>query len=177
MEDQLLLVLSCDASGFPLRTLLGALRSAGHPATLSAGIAGEASEAELDSEEWEAVFVRWTEPELHDVALIEKDIVAESDTARQLIASSRRRIANNTDPGGEILVADHLRRTEAVYAVQVLPALVEAEDHAAWGALDVVLRCIAAETSGLIVVPGEGYCDADGELILAEIDLETDEVE
>jgi hypothetical protein len=172
MEDELLRVFSLQSAGFPLRTLLGAVRSAGHPAAVSTGIAGEATDEELDREDWNAVFLRWKEPELHDVALIERDMKSESDETRTCILAALRDAMNTDDPGGQLIVADHLRRTEAVYSVQVLPALVEQDDHAAWGALDIVLRCIAAQTDGLIAVPGEGYCDADGELLLAENELD-----
>jgi len=168
MEDQLLRVFSRDGAGFPLRTLLGAIRTAGHPAAFSTGIAGEATEEELQSEDWAAVFLRWTEPELHDAALIERDLVSESDDARADIRAALQDVANSNDPAGQLIVADHLRRTVAVYSVQILPAVLAQDDHAAWGALDVILRCIAAQTEGLIAVPGEGYCDAEGELLLAD---------
>ncbi len=176
MEDQLLRVLSLVTAGFPLRTLLGAVRSAGHPAAVSTGIAGEATDEDLVREDWNAVFLRWTEPELHDVALIERDLTSESEDTRAYLKAALREVMNSDDPGGQLIVADHLRRTQAVYSVQILPALVEQEDHAAWGSLDIVLRCIAAQTDGLIAVPGEGYCDADGELLLAENDTE-DQIE
>ena len=176
MEDQLLRVFSRDGSGVPLRTLLGAVRSSGHPAAISTGIAGEATDEELEREDWSAVFLRWTDPELHDVALIERDLRSESDEIRTCILAALSEVMNSDDPGGQLIVADQLSRTEAVYSVQVLPALVDQDDHAAWGALDIVLRCIAAQTNGLIAVPGEGYCDADGELLLTENHIE-DQIE
>lgn len=177
MEDQLLQVFSRDSAGFPLRILRGALKTAGYPAALSTGIAGEATEEELSSDTWEAAFLRWTEPELHDVALIDREMRTESDDARTRIVNALRDVMNVDDPGGQLIVADHLRRTEAIYTVQVLPALIEQDEHAAWAALDVVLRCVAAQTNGLIAVPGEGYCDAEGELLLADIEPDIDDEE
>ena len=43
-----------------------------------------------------------------------------------------------------MIVADYLRRTQTLYGLQVLPALLDEDDHAAWAALDVILRTIAA---------------------------------
>ncbi len=158
------------ADTIPLQTLLAALVSAGYPVTLATGITGEASEEELASGDWDAAIVRWMDPEMHEVALIERDRVSESEVTRSVIAGAIQDVANRFgyDPGGQAIITDHLRKTTVVYSVQMLPALLVNDEHAAWGALDVALRCIAAQADGLISVPGEGYCDADGELVLAE---------
>src|ERR1700722_9799875 len=100
MEEQLLLVFARDSAGLPLRTLLGAVRSAGYPAAVSTGIAGEATEKELDSENWDAVFLRWTEPELHDVALIERDLRSD---AQPRIVSALKHVMNSDDPAGQLI--------------------------------------------------------------------------
>jgi hypothetical protein len=166
--DALLQVLAIDAGGFPLKTLQAALRTAEYPASLGVGIAGAATEAELESTDWDAVILRWNTPELHEIALIERDLRKDSPDAEAVIANHLQIASNSDDPGGQLIVSDHLRKTNAIYSLQILPALIAEEDHAGWAAMDVVLRCIAAETEGLIWVPDEGYCDSDGELLLAE---------
>ena len=178
--DAMLQVLAIDAGGFPLRTLHAALRTAEYPASLSVGIAGDATEAELESTDWDAVILRWNKPELHEIVLIERDIRKESPDAEAAIAEHLQRAANSGDAGGQLIVSDHLRKTNAIYSLQILPALLVDDDHAGWAALDVVMRCIAAETDGLIWVVEEGYCDSDGELLLAlddddEEDADSDE--
>ena len=69
-----------------------------------------------------------------------------------------------------MIVADYLTRTQVVYTMQLLPALLAEDGHDAWGALDELLRVVARASDGLIYVEAEGYCDADGELLLAETD-------
>jgi hypothetical protein len=174
--ETLLQVFSTDIEGFALRTLQGALRSAEYPATLGVGIAGEATDAEMEATDWDAAILRWSTPELHEVALIDRELRADSKEAEAIIDSHVEMVANGDDPTGQLIVTDHLRKTRAVYSVQILPAMLVDEDHGAWAALDTVLRCIAAETGGLIWLAGEGYCDSDGELLLAENYDEEDEL-
>ncbi len=174
-DTQELLVFSKDAEGFPMRNLLGAITSAGHPAEFGIGIAGSATEEDLDSENWDALFLRWTEPEMHEIALLEKDMRSGSEEAEATIAATARQIAKSNDVAGQLIVADHLKQTKAIYRLQILTQLLSNDDHAGWDAIDILLRCIASQSDGLIEVPGEGYCDADGELLLADNEFENEE--
>jgi len=181
MEDNLLRVYGIEpgSDGLPLRTILGALRTAGYPVAFLTGIAGETTDEELDADAWDAAFIRWNEPQIHEIALIERDLVADSEETRIYLSQTIQSVMNHADLVGQTIVANHLRKTVSIYSVQILPALLESDDHDGWAALDVALRCIAAQVDGLIYVPGEGFCDCDGELILADdedlFDSETDE--
>src|SRR5262249_47012557 len=90
------------------------------------------------------------------------------EAAEDILTQHLAGIATLSDSAGRLIVEDHLRRTQVVYTVQLLPALLDNEDHPAWDALDVVLLCLAQQTEGIIFVQEEGFCDADGELLLAE---------
>ena len=68
-------------TGVPLRTLLDALRRAGFPVGIGMEIAGDAIDAQLDDPLWETAFVRWQEPELHDVWLLERAVVGTDEEA------------------------------------------------------------------------------------------------
>ncbi len=170
MDDIPLCVFALSEVAPTVGVLLNALTSAGYPAQISLGIVGEAGEEDLTLTDWDAAFVRWTKPELHDVCLIECSRVSEEDEAAEAISLALQKIVNTTDPAGGLIMGDHLRRTEAVYDIQLLPALLADEDHSGWSALDVLLRPLAAHTKGIIYVPAEGFCDADGEILLSEED-------
>jgi hypothetical protein len=172
MGDQPLKVFALEREAPPLRLLCDTLSDAGFPVEVGVGITGKATEQELDSPDWEAAFIRWTEPELHEVCLIERAVRGEDEQADEIVAMSVRHISNSHDTVGQMIVRDHLRRTQVVYVLMLLPALMADQDHPAWGALDITLRCLAASTNGLIAVASEGFCDADGELLLAEADDE-----
>jgi hypothetical protein len=172
MEDQPLLVFALLRDAPPLHVLRDALRAAGHPVEFGVGTAGQATEAELESPHWEAAFARWIEPEMHEVWLIERMARGEDEEAEEAIARGLRLAASFSDAAGQLIVSDHLRRTQAVYLLELLPALFDDEDHPAWTALDVVLRTLAQHTDGLIYAETEGFYDADGEMILAETDAE-----
>jgi len=176
MQNQPLIVYALESAAPPLRSLLEALQDAGFAAAeFGVRIAGEASEEELSSPVWEAAFLRWRDPETHEVVLIERDRTGEDEEADRIVAEALRQVTNSSDLAGQMIVADHLRRTHTVYAAQILPALLTDDDHPAWAALDILLRCLAALTNGLIYVESEGYCDADGEMLLAELDEEMEE--
>ena len=87
MEDEPLFVFAVERAAPPLRLLRDALHAAGYPAGIGTGIAGEASEEELGRTDWEAAFVRWQEPELHEVWLIERDIIGEDPQAENAVAA------------------------------------------------------------------------------------------
>ena len=168
MEDQPLLVFAVSRSAPPLRVLRDALRDAGHPVEFGTGAVGEATQEELDATHWEAVFARWMEPEMHEVWLIERMVRGEDEEAETAIDQGLRLAADFADAAGQWIVNDHLRRTQVVYIVEILPALFADEDHPAWVALDVALRSLAQNTQGLIYAEAEGFYDANGEMILAE---------
>ena len=170
MEDIPLRVYALTAEAPPLRVLRDALTEAGYPIQLTLDIVGEASDEDLSLTDWEAAFVRWTEPQLHEICLVERTVTGEEDEAVEAIDAGLRMIVNTTDLAGGLIVGDHVRRSEAVYDLEILPALLADDDHRGWDALDVLLRTLAAETNGIIYVPSEGFCDADGEILLAEED-------
>jgi hypothetical protein len=158
----------------PLRALDEALRQAGYPVSISMGIAGEATDEQLDALDWEAAFVRWHEPEIHDVYFLERAAASEED-AKALLGQAIKAANNHPESADRLIVADHLRRTRTVYEVQILPALLDDEDHPAWGALDILLRRLAEETDGLIHAEGGGFFDAEGEPLLSEEEPDEEE--
>lgn len=175
MEEQSLLVFAKLREGLPLQVIQDALQRAGYPAEWGIGILGKATEADLAATDWEAAILRWTDPELHEVAYLERDLRSEDEEVEALLIQRLRDVMHSEDQAGAMIVADHLRRTQTLYSLQILPALLDEDDHPAWAALDVILRTIATHTEGLIAVPGEGFCDRDGELLLAEADNESEE--
>ena len=170
MADYPLLVFAKAEAPIPLIALRDVLVTEGLPANFGIDIAGEASDDELNTNGWDAAFLRWLEPEVHEVALIECLVRDRDEEADQLIGHDLDRIGRLSDVAGRMIVADHLNRTRSVYAVQLLPALLADDGHDAWGALDILLRFVAQAADGLIYAEAEGYCDADGELLLAETD-------
>ncbi len=170
MEDHPLLVFSLDRAAPPLRTLRDALRTAGYPVEIGVREAGEATDAELDSPDWEIAFIRWMDPEMHEVAVVERDLRDEDELAQTFLAEAERIVASRPESAGRLIMADHLGRMQAVYSLEILSALIADEDHPAWTALDVALRSLAESAEGIIYAAGEGFYDADGELLLAEDD-------
>lgn len=168
MEDQPLCVFAVKTEPPSLRRVREALLRAGHPAGIGLDYAGEATEEELDQPDWETLTLRWNEPEFHEIALIEQDVVGEEEEADTLLARARRFAESSADVAGQMIVLEHLDRTRIVYSVEIYYPLIEDDDHPGWGGLDVVLRAIAQETDGLIYAEPEGFWDADGELILTE---------
>lgn len=177
MDEIPLRIFALRADPPPLRILRDALIDAGYPAQLTLNIVGEASEEDLTLTDWDGAFVRWTEPELHEICLIERSVVADEDEAAEAIAIGLQMVANTTDPAGGLIVGDHIRRSEAVYDLEILPALLADEDHPGWAALDVLMRALATDANGIIYVPYEGFCDADGEILLSMEDTPNPEME
>jgi hypothetical protein len=172
MQDQPLFVFCLREEAIPLRSVGETLRAADCPVSISVDIAGAATEAQLDATDWETAFVRWETPELHDVYLLERDLIGVDEDADQAVAAALRTVAGHPESAGRLIVANHLRRTRTVYAVQILPALLADDDHLAWSALDVALRTLAAEGEGIIFAVEEGFYDEDGEPLLVMDDLE-----
>jgi hypothetical protein len=165
-----LCVFSLQRDALPLGALRDLLREAGYPAGIGVSIAGEATEEELTARNWEAAFLRWTEPEMHEIALLERATPGEDESADAAIADALTLVAAYPESAGRLIVADHLRRTQTIYLWEILPAMLDDADHPAWNALDIALRGLAAETDGLVYATEAGFYDADGELLLAEGD-------
>jgi hypothetical protein len=159
----------------PLIGLRDILQTKGYAASFGVDILGEAEEEQLKRPDWEAAFLRWNEPQIHEVALIERFVRGEDEEAEALISQYTGHIAQNPDSAGRLIIAAHLNNSRVVYAVQLLPALFTEDDHPAWSALDVILRYLATHTDGIIYAEAEGFCDPDGELLLAEEDESTSE--
>lgn len=170
LEDMPLLVFAVSQETPTLRELLVILLSAGFPVSLGTEAAGEADDEALDNPEWEAAFVRWNEPEMHEVALLERMVCAEDEEGLKQVTDAMNRILASSDQAGKLIVGAHLQQTQVVYALQLLDALFTDEDHPAWGAFDVLLRTLADITDGMIYAESEGYLDAEGELLLSEED-------
>ena len=168
MEDEILTVFALREESVTLRTLLDALRKADAPASLGVEIAGEATDAQLDDPDWETAFARWHAPELHDAWYLERDVVGVDEEADQAVARALRFALGRGESADKLIVLDHLSKTRTVYACQVLPAMIDDEDHPAFGALDIVLRALADAGDGLIYAAGEAFYDLDGEPLLAE---------
>jgi len=168
MSDYPLIVFATSSAPVPLAALYDLLVTEGAPANFGVDIAGEATEEELNDPNWEAAFLRWLEPEIHDVLLIERMVRAEDEDADLLVGTHSAGLLLSTDTAGRMIVADALMRTQVVYGVQILPAMIADEDHGAWEILDALASLLARAGEGLVYAEAEGYCDADGELMLAE---------
>jgi hypothetical protein len=170
MADYPLIVFATSGDSIPLAALRDLLVTEGAPANFAVDIAGEATDEQLRDPDWDAAFLRWLEPDVHEVALIDRMPRATDEEAEQVVGQHLSKIARLVDVAGRMIVAEHLNRARVVYAVQLLPALLAEESHDAWGALDLLLRFIARSADGVIYADAEGYCDAEGELLLAEAD-------
>ena len=168
MADYPLIVFAVSASAIPLTALRDLLITEGLPASFGVDIAGEATDEQMSNPEWDIAFLRWLDPELHEVALIEPMVVAADEEAARLVALHLNRIARLSDVAGRMIIAEHLNRAARLYTVQILPALLAEDSHDGWGALDIILRFLAQSADGVIYAEAEGYCDSDGELLLAE---------
>lgn len=175
MENYPLLALAKYPEGVPLQKLYEALLLEEYPARLRVGITGDISDEELAAPTWEAAFVCWTEPEVHEVCLILH--ISKQDEAFHPILQQQNQILSSMDTREPEypVIAEALRQVQALYAVQLMPALFDDEDHPAWESLDLILRCFAQFGDGFIYVEAEGYCDAYGELLLAEPEQNTEE--
>jgi hypothetical protein len=177
VNENPLLVFALSPEAPALRILQDTLREAGFPVSFGTDIAGEALEDALDDPDWEAAFLRWNEPEMHEVALLERMDCREDEEGLRLVSEAMNRILESEDEAGRLIVASHLQLTTTIYALQLLDALFTDEDHPAWVAFDVLLRAIAEKTEGLIYAENEGFMDADGELLLDETGEEGEEEE
>ncbi|CCW36626.1 hypothetical protein CTKA_01247 [Chthonomonas calidirosea] len=154
-----------------LREIADLFKASGHSISISTGIAGAATQEELENPNWEAAFVRWHTPELHDVYLLERSVVEAEAEAREAVEEALRFAYNWPDTAAKLITIDVLRRTQIVYDVQLLPVLFEDQDHPGWETLESLLRLLAAPGDGVIFAEEEGFFDAEGmPLILMEDD-------
>ena len=170
MPDYPLLVFATNETPLPLAAMRDVLLAESAPANFGVEIAGEATEEQLADPAWDAAFLRWLEPDVHEVALFDPMVRGADEEAESIVGVHLRRIARLSDVAGRMIVADYLGRTRTVYGIQILPALIMEESHDGWEAIEALLRFLASATDGLVYAEAEGYCDADGELLLAETD-------
>lgn len=167
MEEQTpLTVFALDALGPPLADVQAALDTMEYPAEVGVQIAGAATPGQLFELDWDAAFLRWKTPEIHDVCLLVRLLPGEDEEADLSVATARRAAVGRIDTAGGLIVNDTLDRVRAVFACEFLPALLGDDDHPAWSALDAVLRALASHSGGIIYAEAEGFFDADGEPLL-----------
>lgn len=174
MEEAALMVFARQEITIPLSILDEALREGSLPARFGVRTAGDATEAELQSREWDAAFLRWQQPELHDVLLLERQVLGDDDEAEVALRNAQAYAASLPLSGGKLLIEEQLRETTVIYALYTLPALVTNDDHPAWDALNLLLCAIAIHTEGIIYAVEEGFYDSDGEPMVIEVDLKYD---
>ena len=174
MPDQSLIVFAQSETSVLLRTLRDALLRAEFPVGVGVEIAGDAIDAQLDDPQWETAFVRWQTPELHDVWLLEREVIGADEEADQALTGALRWANNHAESGDKLIVADHLRKTRTVYICAILPAMLDDDDHPAWDALAIALRTLAEHADGLIYADCVAFYDEDGAPLLGEEDEHTD---
>ncbi|MBC7529626.1 MAG: hypothetical protein H7308_19025 [Chthonomonadaceae bacterium] len=156
-----LAIFALDTKIPPLRTLWSEAKEEEMPLQLGVFIAGEATEEELDAPEWESVFVRWTEPEIHDIALLETYTFEEPE-GEELSRKATELLSALPQDSSRFVLEQHLLNVKRLYVIQTLPALLDDEDHAGWDGIDLVLRVLADVTGGVIYAEGEGFYSAEG---------------
>lgn len=167
MEDYSLVVIAASERTVVLSAVRDALITDGFPVSFGIDIAGDATEQQLAGVDWDAALVRWPDPELHEIAYLEA-VTADDEAFDRAVLFLRSVAASTGDPAGRLIVLDALQHTRRLYTVSLLPALISDEDHPGWNALDPLLRFLASATDGIIYAQAEGFCDADGELLLEE---------
>jgi len=174
LESVPLIVIGQRKDGIPLQALHEALLEGGFPATFGVRTAGDATVEDLLSTDWETAFLRWQKPELHEVIFLEKWAIGQEAEAEALLKIVSKEAANLPMSGGKLLVDVVLESAKTLYTLDTLPALLDNEDHPAWGAIDVVLRTLAEWGEGIIYAEGDGFYDADGEPMVLDVDLTYD---
>ncbi len=152
----------------PLKFLQEALMEMGYPASLSINAAGDCTDEELESTDWDAVFLRWKEPELHDICLLEWDNLGDLEPANDARAAAALVTIEHPDEAGRWIVQGHLADTKVVYSCSLMPPLVDDEDHPGWEALDCILREVAANTDGIIYGGEDLFFDEEGDPLLQD---------
>jgi hypothetical protein len=174
LEDAALIVVAKQVATPPLTLLDEVLRHGEYPARLGVRTAGDATVDELHSTAWDAVFLRWQKPEIHEVILIEKQILGMEEEATEILASLNRFTSTLPTSGGKLLIEEHLRETKVIYAFYTLPALLADADHPAWDAINALLCALADHTEGMIYALEEGFYDSEGEPMILDLNLTYD---
>lgn len=167
-------VFSPSSQAVPLRAIVEALQAAGHSVSVCIGLAGDATPQELEQTSWDAAFVRWHTPELHDVYLIERSLTDTEEEAKEAVAAALRFAYNWPDNAEKLITMDVLRRTRTVYDVEVLPAMAAYADHPGWEALATLVHVLAAP-EGICYAEGIGFYDAEGEPLIVNEDSDEEE--
>ncbi len=129
------------------------------PISFTFGISHENDIAEMDSNLWDAMFVRWMQPTVHDVCLIVSYRLGTDEDAKALIERALKRAGRQPVDEMQRIVIDTLHASRMVISVQFLPALLDDQDHAAWDALGSIVSSLATLSNGIIHVEGEGFYD------------------
>lgn len=174
LEEAALMVFAKQELAPPLSILDETLRLAGIPARFGVRTAGDATDGELQSYEWEAVFLRWHKPQIHEVVLLERQVLGIDEEAEASLRGAKAFADSLTMSGGKLLIEEQLRESRVIYALYPLPALIADEDHPAWEALNLLLCTLATHAEGMIYALDEGFYDLEGEPMILEVDLTYD---
>ncbi len=174
MEDAALIVVAKQAMTPPLTLLDRVLQQGEYPARLGVRTAGDATAEELRSTEWGAVFLRWQKPEIHEVILIERQVLGVEEEATAIMEALQKFTSTLPASGGKLLIEEQLRETQVIYAFYTLPALLADADHPAWDAINALLCTLADHTEGMIYALEEGFYDSEGEPMILELNLTYD---
>ncbi|MDE2125871.1 MAG: hypothetical protein KGJ62_04710 [Armatimonadetes bacterium] len=148
-----------------LEMLLGTLHASDMPVSFSVSGAGPATPAELASSDWEAAFVRWEEPEVHDTWYLERGAVATDEAAQTAVAAACVWLNRSTDRDLQAELLPLLLAVNSVVTVAVMPAMTADDDHPAWDAFADLVQVVAGACSGIAFAPDVGFYDSDGVLM------------
>ncbi len=143
----------------PLSTILQEYWVQEAPVSFSFGVSNQNDSADIDNCKWDAMFVRWLKPSIHDVCLIVSDRIGHDPEAEALLARVLKRVARQNPDEMQKLVVETLKVTRLVISLQFLPALLDDPDHPAWDALGSIASSLATLANGIIYVEGEGFYD------------------
>ena len=148
-----------------LGTLLDLLLASDLPVSLSVSGAGPATTADLAAADWDAAFVRWEEPEIHDVWYLEHGLTASDEAAQVALAAACAWVNSVGDRSLQAALLPMLLAVQSVYTIAVLPAMTADDDHPAWEAFAELVEVVASACGGVVYAPEEGFYDAQGVLI------------
>ena len=156
-----------DRESAPLAEVQKAFSASGTPAVFRFGTEGDASETDLQNARWDAAYLCWTTPVIHETWMLERALSTDED-GQQVIAEAMTVAMAQEDEAGRLIVADHLSKTTEIIMFDPQPALFADEDHAAWDVMDLALLTLAEIGDGLIYAVEDGFYDSEGELLLEE---------
>ena len=115
-----LTIFSLDTRTPSLRTVWQEVKENGLPLQIGIAIAGEATEEELNFADWDSAFLRWTEPEIHDIALIAVYDPDEPE-GEEAIRVAVEFLLTMPPSSSRVVLETHLKNVKRVYAFQTLP--------------------------------------------------------